>query len=184
MKKILLLSALLCAISIKMFAQNLEDKHFTVAVDAGLPVGNASNFYSVGIGADLKYSYTVASNVSISLSAGYTEFIGKDFNYSYVNYDPILGSTYNASLAGRVNNGGIIPVKAGVRYFANAKGGLFVEAQAGAAFSTQSGDGVAFAYSPGVGYTFTNGFEIGGRYEGWSKDGTFGQAALRVAFRL
>jgi hypothetical protein len=176
MKKILLFSALLCAFSSKLFAQtstasSSDAGRLSIGIDAGLPVGNAHDAYSLAIGGDLKYSHPVSTNLSISLSGGYTELIGKDFNYSYTN-----GST-SIALGGRVNNLGVVPVKVGIRYGTN---GFFGEAQFGAAFISQGG-GTAFAYSPGIGYAFDGDFEMGVRYEGWERNGTTGQVALRLA---
>jgi hypothetical protein len=88
MKKIILLLAFLCLISFKLFAQIStgggrqsfsSPSGFSIGVDPGLLTGNASDFYKFAIGGDLKYSYPVNDNISISLSAGYTELIGKSF---------------------------------------------------------------------------------------------------------
>ncbi|HEY4197135.1 MAG TPA: hypothetical protein VGM63_16450 [Mucilaginibacter sp.] len=182
MKKILLLSALLCAISVKLFAQSnttaSQDAGTTsIALDAGLPVGSSSNAYSVAIGADLRYTIPVAPSAAITISAGYTELIGKDFVVSYSD------GNSSGTIAGRANNIGVVPVKVGAKFGAIGTTGFFGEAQLGAAFISQ-GVGTAFAYSPGIGYAFDSGFEAGVRYEGWVKNGTVGQVALRLAYSL
>ena len=101
--------------------------------------------------------------------------LGKTINETYFDGESTV--TINAKVA----NLGVIPVKLGARYTGNGTTGVFGEVQFGAAFITQGG-GTAFAYAPGVGYAFDGGLEAGVRYEGWSKDGTVSQIALRIAY--
>jgi len=164
MKKFLLAVALIAGVSVGSFAQSKSDDggKFSIGVEAGLPVGSSSDFYSFGIGGSLKYAQPIADATAFTISAGYTSFMGKT----------ILGVKVPAA--------GFVPVKAGIKYnFAEA---FYGEAQVGAAFSTQSGGGTAFAYSPGIGYNFGGGVDLGVRYEGWSHDGTFSQVAARLAY--
>ena len=182
MKKILLFATFLCAISGKLFAQTTSTGSssssgggkFSIGVNAGLPVGDAKDAYSFAIGGDLKYSYPVAPNVSISLSAGYTSLTGKTINESESD------GTTTITVSGKVPNEGVVPVKVGAR-FGGSPAGFFGEAQVGAAF-LNNGGGTAFAYAPAVGYVFGGGLEAGIRYEGWAKSGTISQVALRVAY--
>src|ERR1700743_1558336 len=147
MKKIMLFSALLCALSIKLFGQSTTTTSSgtgigSFAVDAGIPVGSAHTPYSAALGVDLKYAIPAAHDFSITLSAGYTELIGQDFTVSYND-----GTSFG-SISGRANNIGVIPIKIGAKVGANGNAtGFFGEAQFGAAFITQ-GVGTAFAYSP------------------------------------
>ena len=104
----------------------------------------------------------IASSTMFTLSAGYSSFHPKK------EFKDIYGSL------------GWIPVKAGIKYYFSD--GFYGEGQVGAAFSTHKDGGTAFAYAPGIGYTLEGGFDIGVRYEGWSKDGTVSQIALRVAY--
>lgn len=180
MKKILLLSVLICLISGKLFAQNSsagtsEGGKFSIGIDAGLPVGTSHDVYSFAIGGDIKYASQVAPDFAVSISGGYTELIGKTFSYNYSD------ANSSVSFGGTTSNIGVIPVKVGGRYTANGTTGFFIEGQVGAAFITQH-VGTAFIYAPGIGYSFAGGFEAGARYEGWVKDGTIGQVALRLAY--
>ncbi|WP_428330198.1 outer membrane beta-barrel protein [Mucilaginibacter sp.] len=168
MKKFLLALAVLGATAISSFAQTTSGTgKFSIGVDAALPLGTASDVYSSGFGISLKYEVPIAINTDVTFSGGYEAFIVKS-------------DVKNAF--GTKSSYGFVPIKAGLKYYFNQ--GFFGEAQLGAAFSTESGGGTAFAYSPGIGYTFTSGFEAGVRYEGWSKDGTFDQVALRLAYRF
>ena len=170
MKKILLLLVVLSAVAFNSFAQSSKSDgsgKFSIGVDPGLPVGNASNFSSFAIGGDLKYSMPAAENFDVSLSAGYETFLGKT-----VTVDGVSGK-YN-SLKG-------IPVKIAGRYNFEGSNGFFGEVGFGAAF-IQDGGGTAFLYAPGIGYAMDGGFEVGLRYEGWSKNGSISQIGLRVAY--
>lgn len=160
MKKILLTMTVIGMSLIHSYAQTSPAKNsgkFSIGLDAGLPIGSASDYSNFAIGGDLKYALPAATNFDVSLSAGYSAFLGKDGA-------PSLKA---------------IPVKAGGRY--NFSGGFFTEAQLGAAF-VQDGGGTAFVYAPGIGYAFGGGLEAGVRYEGWSKNGTVSQVALRIAY--
>jgi len=176
MKKILLCAALLCAISAKLFAQtSSDDGKFSIGVNAGLPIGSSNTpFYSFIIGGDLKYSMPIATNLSVSLSAGYSNIFGKTFTQTYSS------DGFSETVSGKTPSLGAVPVKVGLRYSQDVVG-FFGEVQAGATFLTRGG-GTAFAYAPAVGYAFDGGIEAGVRYEGWAKNGTFSQIALRVAY--
>jgi hypothetical protein len=163
MKKFLLALVILGGTAFSSFAQTKSgDGKFSIGFEAGLPVGSQHNFYKSVFGGSLKYELPIAPSTWFTISAGYSSLKAKDF----------FGG-------GSI---GFIPVKAGIKYYIEQ--GFFAEGQLGAAFGTKSGTGTSFAYSPGVGYTFDGGFEAGVRYEGWSKNGTFGQAALRLAYRF
>ena len=164
MKKVLLLLAVISGLSINSHAQSRRAAKgiWSIGAEVGLPVGDASDFYSTVLGASLKYDIPVAQSTFFNVSAGYNAFMLKDrfknrFTKSY----------------------GAIPLKAGLKYYADQR--FFIEGQLGAAFGTNDGAGTSFVYAPGVGYTFAGGIEAGLRYEAWSNNGTLGQLGLRVA---
>ena len=174
MKKILLLLVVLSAAAFNSFAQTSKSDDvgkFSIGIDPGLPVGNASNGYNFAIGGDLKYAMPVAENFDISLSAGYQAFLGKTITINFGGQ----------SASDKVPTLKAIPVKLAGRYNFNGPVGFFGEVGFGAAF-IQDGGGTAFLYAPGVGYAMDGGFEVGVRYEGWSKNGSFSQIGLRVAY--
>lgn len=173
MRKILLLAVLIVSVAMASFAQTTKSNSssssgkFSIGVDPGLPVGNASDYSSFAIGGDLKYALPAATNFDVSLSAGYSTFIGKTINFD------------GASI--KEGNIKAIPVKLAGRYNFSGPTGFFGEFGVGAAF-IQDGGGTAFLYAPGVGYALDGGLEVGVRYEGWSKNGTVSQIALRIAY--
>jgi hypothetical protein len=171
MRKILLIAVLIVSAATASFAQTSKSSSstgkFSIGAEAGLPVGDASDFYSFVIGASFKYEYPVAQSLYVTGSLGYNAFLTKsEFK------DAGFKSSY-----------GFIPLKAGLKYY--IQDGFFAEGQLGVTFSTESGGGSAFAYAPGIGYSFNGGFEAGLRYEGWPKDGaTTSQIGLRLAYRF
>lgn len=167
MKKIIFSLMVLSGFAISSFAQSSNDGgKFSIGVEAGVPVGDASNAYNFVIGGSLKFEAPIADALAATLTAGYSSFQGKTVT--------VLG------VSGKVPAAGFVPVKAGLKVgFSDA---FYGEAQLGAAFSTQSGGGTAFAYSPGIGYKFSDAVDLGVRYEGWSHNGTVSQIAARLAF--
>jgi hypothetical protein len=170
MRRILLLAVLIVSAASASFAQTSKSKDegkFSIGLEAGLPIGDASDAYNFVIGASVKYEYPVAPSLYVTGSVGYNAFLTKS-----ALKDLGAKSSY-----------GFIPLKAGLKYY--IQDGFFAEGQLGVVFSTESGGGSAFAYSPGIGYSFDGGFEAGVRYEGWPKDGaTTSQIGLRLAYRF
>jgi hypothetical protein len=172
MKKALLLLTVLCGLSISSFAQSSQGGKWNIGIDAGIPLGDMNNISNFAIGASVKYEHPIATSTFVTLSAGYQRFL-----YTSDIKDAL--KAFGIDKSGE----GLIPVKAGLKHYFSP--GFFGEAQAGAAFSTESGGGTSFVYAPGIGYTFTSGFEAGIRYEGYSQDGgNQGQAALRLSYRF
>lgn len=167
MKKILLAAALLVGVSFTTFAQsNDEGGKFSIGLEGGVPVGDASDAYNAVVGGSLKYQLPIATSTSFTISAGYSAFLGKD---NYLNLG-IKAPSYTA-----------VPIKAGLKYHFSE--GFYGEGQVGVAIGTKSGAKTGFAYAPGVGYDFGGGVDIGVRYEGWAySGGSISQVAARLAF--
>jgi hypothetical protein len=134
-----------------------------VGVNLGVPT---SDGYSFAIGADARVQFDVSKQVSIPVTTGYTHFIGKTIN----NID--------------IPDYGYIPLKGGVKVFFDPSGsGLYGMAEVGAAFGVTKNSGTSFLYSPAIGYAWSNGLDLGVKYEGLPKDGlNTGQVALRLAY--
>ena len=174
MKRLLLAITLLGVTALSSFAQSSSPASsspkaaakFSIGLEGGLPVGDASNAYNAVIGGSVKYELPTAPNAFFTISAGYNAFLLKG---------ELKG-------LGIPSTAGFIPLKAGIKYY--SEGGFFLEGQLGIVFSTESGGGHAFVYAPGIGYSFSGGFEAGVRYEGWSNGGTTSQVGLRLAVRF
>ncbi|HMI02297.1 MAG TPA: hypothetical protein VK541_07440 [Pedobacter sp.] len=172
MKKLILLTAIagiFAFSSVKAQDAAMSGPKLGIGVEFGFPMGDFGDGYNLGYGGSLTYQHPIASKLNLTGNAGYLNFQSKDI--------PGLGKI----------NSGFIPVKAGLRYFLAEN--IYVGGELGAVFSTGDGDGgTAFAYAPGVGVEFPvadkSTIELGGRYEGWSNDGTSSFIGLRLAWNF
>lgn len=133
-----------------------------VGVSAGLPTNDN---YNIALGGDLRLQKDFFSNVSGTLSAGYTNFSVKDDAKGALGYNSL----------------GYIPVKVGIKVFPIER--FYVSGEVGAGFGTDQGQGTALVYAPGIGVGTNTGIDLGLRYEGFAQDGNnLGQVALRIAY--
>ncbi|MCX2430460.1 outer membrane beta-barrel protein [Pedobacter sp. GR22-10] len=146
---------------------NAQSQKLGIGLTAGIPTNDAYNF--VG-GVDVRYQFDVDKQLSIPVTAGYTRMFAKDFTVGNATVD---GPDF-----------GYIPVKVGAKYFFNDSGaGVYGLAELGAGFGTNSGSKTSFVYSPAVGYAWSNGLDLGVKYEGLSRDGgSIGFFGLRLAY--
>lgn len=165
MKKLLLL--FLPFFYIGANAQTFNTKAFSVGLEVGIP---SQSVYNVGLGGSGKAEVPVASNVSLSFTAGYTSFYYKK---------SLIGSSVTPD-AGR-----FFPLKAGVKYYFSE--GFYAEGEAGSVIETNYNKDNLFAFSIGPGFVIATGkhtgVDMGFRYENWSR-GRLRQTALRVAYRF
>ncbi|WP_231459455.1 MULTISPECIES: hypothetical protein [unclassified Pedobacter] len=140
-------------------------RNLGVGIIAGVPTSDA---YSVALGADLRYQFNVDKQLSIPVTAGYTHFSGKEIGNTGVDFPSF----------------GYIPVKVGAKYFFNESGsGVYGLAELGAGFGTKEGSGTSFVYSPALGYSWSNGLDLGVKYEGLSRNSNnTGYVGLRLAY--
>lgn len=129
-----------------------------VGFSAGIPT---KDVYKMALGGDLRLQKDFYSNISGTLSAGYTNFSVKDeFGGGDIGY---------------------IPVKVGIKVFPIER--FYISGEVGPAFGTDSGQGTALVYAPGIGLGFNHGIDLGLRYEGFAQNDTnIGQVALRIAY--
>lgn len=128
---------------------------FGIGLNVGVPTSTGG---SLAIGGDLRYQFDIDKQLSIPLTAGYT-------NISYKGG----------------GNSGYIPLKAGLKYFFNETGaGAYGLAEAGAAISTAKNGNTSFVYSPALGYSWDNGLDLAAKYEGFSNNN--GYVGLRLAY--
>lgn len=131
-------------------------------VSAGLPTNDA---YNLALGGDIRLQKDFFSNISGTLSAGYTNFMLKN----------------DAQLPNGNKGRGYIPVKAGIKIFPVER--FYISGEVGAGFGTDKGQGTALVYAPGIGIGTNTGFDLGLRYEGFTQNGNnLDQVALRVAY--
>jgi hypothetical protein len=152
---------------------NAQGPKLGIGINAGIPT---TDQYNLTLGADARLQFDVSQQLSIPVTVGYTHFFSKDAGDAGV----LAKQDY-----------GYIPVKAGAKVFFNESGsGLYGLAEVGAAFGVTEDAKIGFLYSPAIGYSWSNGLDLGVKYEGISgaREQTFGydknvgHVALRLAY--
>ena len=170
MKKILLV-AVFAVVAFTASAQT-EAKgrtRFSIGLEAGLPIGDAGDVYSSMLGGSVKVEIPVASALFATVSGGYTKPSLKkelkDFGFE---------------------SSGIIPLKAGLKYFFTSN--FYGAGEIGAAIGTADGAETLLAFAPGIGISYPvsdkNDIDAGVRYESWSKNGSINQIGFHVALKF
>lgn len=148
----------------------------SVGPDAALPLGSFKDSYKWSIGGSVQADFPIIKDqLFVTVNAGYNNFFAKEVN----------------NVKG--NDLGLIPVKAGLKYFPVSN--FYVQGEAGASFLTNkdkvgADKSAAFVYAPQVGYQFklgqSNYLDAGVRFEGNTKFTDNGSSnnflGLRVAY--
>jgi hypothetical protein len=143
--------------------QNMPDGwQLEVSIDPGLLTNNVENF-TMGAGVTLKKRLT--GNLEAVASTGITHYFGNYLhyfsNYYYDHPGALPSSTALVFITQAERN--VIPVEAGLRLYAGNH--FYLQAQAGAAFGL---NGTAtFMYTPSLGLSFSNGVDIGLKYDSY-----------------
>ena len=158
MKKVLLTAAIVVAGFISASAQTT----FGAGVNANLPIGDLSDGYSFGVGAELQVEHKFSEKFSGIGTTGFTHFFGKDFG----GFKPKLG---------------VLPILVGARVYPSEQ--FFIGAQIGYSLFLEDGDSGGFAYKPQVGYDAGN-VQLALSYNGVSNDGTASWLGLGAIFKF
>ncbi|PBJ13690.1 hypothetical protein [Flavobacterium sp. ACN6] len=102
MKKIILAFIGIIAFS----TANAQDGHFKIGAHAGLPIGDASNVFSVNFGVDAAYLWNLGDKFSAGATTGYTLYSGKKNEF----FDGV--NSYDI----KVKDAGFIPVAGTAQY--------------------------------------------------------------------
>lgn len=138
----------------------------SIGVDAGLPTGNLTIGSNFVLGGTIHLQYGISNNFAISLASGADHFFSK--------INPATGTKFDSF--------GIIPIKAGVKWFFVPS--LYVAGEGGIAVEeTDSGAGnTKMLLSPELGWANTR-WDIGIRYDNYSgQSDPYGFVAVRVAY--
>lgn len=131
MKKVLFVFAVVAA-SLAANAQSTSSTEtgfkFGIGPKVGIVVGDFDQVLSLAFGGEVLGEYKFSPQASAIISAGYTNYSGKN------NF----GST------------GFVPVLVGARFYPSSQ--VFIGGRLGASFNTESGGGTWFTYEPQVGY--------------------------------
>ncbi len=168
MKKLLVFTAMMVGLTSIGYAQK-DGFKFSVGAELGLATGSFKNSHSVGIGGSAQVEVPLQERLNAVAYGGILVYNGKS----------IAGQS-NAKYTGQT----IIPVRIGVKYF--LAGGVYGAFQTGLGFLGNYYSGTAFAYSPQVGYEFKTksdkAIDATFKYDGYSKNGSFGMYGIRLAY--
>jgi opacity protein-like surface antigen len=143
--------------------------NFSIGLEGTVPMGKFNDLgYKLGIGGSLQVDHKVASDMALTLNAGYITHNNKNSTPTY-----------------RFN---VIPLLGGIKYWFSPK--VYGSAQLGAAFNSvkvnnTSGNSTStgFAYSPGIGFNVANSIDILVKYFGNSVDNVaFSSIGARIAY--
>lgn len=147
----------LAFINLQANAQTENPLRMGVGINAGATLKDPSRAV---LGVDARLQERLGNGVSGILTTGYYHFLKNN----------------------KAGDGfGIIPLKAGLKYFP-AKN-VYIAGEAGVGFSTEKNGQTSFVYSPSVGLAFAHGLDISLKYENYTKyEGYASQFALRLAY--
>lgn len=144
---------------------------FSIGLETHLPVGKFNDIgYKFGVGGSLQVDHKVASDMALTLNAGYI--------------------THNNKTTTPTVRFNVIPVLAGVKYWFSPK--VYGSAQLGAAFNSTKVNNASsnttstgFAYAPGIGINIAKGLDVMVKYFGNSVGGTtFSSMGARLAYNF
>ncbi|MFY7899017.1 MAG: hypothetical protein ACOVNY_02460 [Chitinophagaceae bacterium] len=126
-----------------------------VGVSAGLAT---KNVYGVVLAADARFQKGIAENTSFIFTTGFTHFLDNNKTVNAFSY---------------------VPVKLGLKSFANKH--LYFAGEVGAGLGVTKGAGSSFVWSPSVGYSFKS-LDVAVKYEDFTSFETTKHIALRFAY--
>lgn len=139
--------------------------HLDFGIESGIPTGalHSSPAYSkFELGGTARLQYAVNKNVALTFTSGYYNFF----------------ATQAAKNAGG-ESFGVVPVKGGAKAFVTDN--IYLAGEAGIGFETQYTKVKKLILSPGLGWTDKS-WDLGLRYENFSRRGNYGLVALRLAY--
>jgi opacity protein-like surface antigen len=172
MKKLLLSFALVAGLTYAASAQTEGAvRKLSIGAEVGLPTEKNSDLIIAG--GSLQFEQPIAKSLNLTISGGYLSLNATGDSRDYLEASGLKKST------------GIVPLKAGAKYYFG--GNFYGAGEVGAAISTEEGGGTAFAFAPTLGASFSvsdkSSLDFGLRYENWSRNGnSSGIIGLRAAF--
>jgi hypothetical protein len=141
-----------------------------IGIEGGIPTGNITSFSNFDLGGTLRLQYGFTKDLALTLTSGYYDYFAKS---QTITVDGV-------SATGTPSNLGMVPVKAGLKYFFAPS--IYLSGEAGAGFETNYNKDTKLILSPGLGWA-SKSWDVGVRYENYSGQGdNFGTVALRIAY--
>lgn len=170
MKKLILSAIAIMALGTAAQAQ--DEGGFKVGIHAGLPMGDAGDFYSFNAGVDVAYMFPISDEFLLGVTTGYSYFGGKDVDAVITGLEGFEGIPGFEAFTAKVEkmNAAFIPVAAAAKYSISES--IFVGADLGYALYVGDGEGDGgFLYQPKVGWQ-SESIEVFASYKGIAVEGT------------
>lgn len=129
-----------------------QQGNFTIGVNAGIPVGDAEEFSTFNIGADVAYRFGLSERFEVGGLAAYSHFFGDSGEDEFGSWE--------------VDDFQFLPLAATARF---NFGAFFTGGDIGCAVGINDGNEGGFFYRPLVGYDFGK-FGVLASYSGVSRD--------------
>ncbi len=161
-----------------------QETFINVGIEAAVPIGDWSDFYTFGIGASAGAEVGITDNFAVTATVGYT----------YMMFDDVVKDFYD--------NASFIPIQVGARYyFDQQRNGLFAEVMAGVHISSIKSKDIDlgplgtieggkssstdFSAAPQIGYFVTENISLAARYQLLFADSdTQSYIGVKVAFNF
>jgi hypothetical protein len=147
---------------IALTSQAQNSFHVQGGINLGIPVHNLYG-NSIGLGLDLTGIYMLSNEAALTGDFGYTALLSKFKEDATTN---------------------LLPLRIGLRYYPSTK--FFVGGKIGAGFISNPGTSsiTTTAYSFGLGFNASPHVELGGSYDGYSKNGSIGLLNFRLGYQF
>ncbi len=160
-----ILSMAMLALGYTAMAQDVDRTSFKAGFYAGLPMGDAKDFSSFGLGLDLGYHWGVSELIDVGVVTG--------FMNAFVDTDSAAG-------AAGFDDFQIVPVAAAFRIYPTYS--FKLGADVGYGVGINEGNEGGFYWRPTMGYNLSGNTELNVSYLNVSNDGDFSMLTLGVIF--
>jgi opacity protein-like surface antigen len=157
-------------------AQDMGRTKFSLGVEAGLPIGEAADFFGSALGGSIKVEIPVTAEIKFTGSGGYSVL-------SYSDDQKAILQGFGMNTKPET----YIPLKVGGKYFFSKN--IYGAAELGGVVAVARRGSNGFIWAPGVGisYPVSDRYDIdaGLRYESWEQGSfTTSQIGVHVAFKF
>lgn len=160
-----ILTMAMMALGFSAMAQDVDRTTFKAGFYAGLPMGDASDFSSFGLGLDLGYHWGVSELIDVGLATG--------FMNAFVDTDSTVG-------ASDFDDFQILPLAAAFRIYPTYS--FKLGADVGYGVGINEGNEGGFYWRPTMGYNISGNTELNVSYFNVSNDWDFSMLTLGVIF--
>jgi len=149
---------------------NLNAQNFNAGISAGLPIGDAGDFFTFNVTLDVNYLWEVSEDFKAGIATGYSNSFG----------DSVDGGVFGSIDIPDVQ---FLPIAGAGRF--NVSDDFIIGADLGYALGINDGNDGGFYYAPRAQYSVSETIDVVAAYRGVSiEGGSFDVITLGVEFGL